>query len=236
MKKSLMYNFSKEEYLEFIKSSNSIRELMNYIGYRDVGNNRITLFKVLKTYGLESELEELKKRSILKSKERIAVLNSYNTKEISDALMFCENSKVPRKDVKKRLLNKQLLEYKCAICGNNGEYNGLPLILQLDHINGVNNDNRLENLRFLCPNCHSQTETFSGRKNKKPLENKQHRKKEDLEKLEERKKYLLNIDTSKFGWVAEVAKDWGISHTSVKRWIKRNCPDIKYYQRKRPLP
>lgn len=44
------------------------------------------------------------------------------------------------------------------------------LILELDHINGIRNDNRLENLRFLCPNCHSQTPTFKGRnktKNKK---------------------------------------------------------------------
>jgi DNA-directed RNA polymerase subunit RPC12/RpoP len=37
------------------------------------------------------------------------------------------------------------------------------IILQLDHINGINNDNRIENLRFLCPNCHSQTETYTGK-------------------------------------------------------------------------
>jgi 5-methylcytosine-specific restriction endonuclease McrA len=54
------------------------------------------------------------------------------------------------------------LEYKCANCGIK-EWNNLPLSLQLDHINGVNNDHRLENLRFLCPNCHSQTDTYSGK-------------------------------------------------------------------------
>ena len=41
--------------------------------------------------------------------------------------------------------------------------NGKPLVLQLDHINGISNDNRIENLRFLCPNCHAQTESFAGR-------------------------------------------------------------------------
>ena len=51
----------------------------------------------------------------------------------------------------------------CACCGNAGRWQGQPLTLQLDHVNGRYNDNRLENLRWLCPNCHSQTETFAGR-------------------------------------------------------------------------
>ena len=68
-----------------------------------------------------------------------------------------------RTALKKRLVDEKILPYRCAICGNEGEWNSYPLILQLDHINGINNDNRIENLRFLCPNCHSQTTTFSGR-------------------------------------------------------------------------
>lgn len=68
-----------------------------------------------------------------------------------------------RTSLKNRLLEAGLLEYKCALCGNTGEWLGKKLSLQLDHKNGKNNDHRLINLRFLCPNCHSQTETFSGR-------------------------------------------------------------------------
>ena len=65
--------------------------------------------------------------------------------------------------LKIRLINEGKLEYICAICGNNGFWNNQPLTLTLDHINGKHLDHRIENLRFLCPNCHSQTETFSGK-------------------------------------------------------------------------
>ena len=65
--------------------------------------------------------------------------------------------------LKIRLINEGRLEYKCACCGNIGEWQGQKLTLQLDHINGKNNDHRIENLRFLCPNCHSITETYAGK-------------------------------------------------------------------------
>jgi 5-methylcytosine-specific restriction endonuclease McrA len=70
-----------------------------------------------------------------------------------------------RASIRKTILKENLIEYKCSEC-NVIEWNGKTLSLHLDHINGVNNDNRLENLRFLCPNCHSQTETYTGRNKK----------------------------------------------------------------------
>lgn len=56
-----------------------------------------------------------------------------------------------------------LLEHKCQECGILPEWRGKKLVLQLDHIDGDNSNNVLSNFRFLCPNCHSQTETFTGR-------------------------------------------------------------------------
>jgi len=61
---------------------------------------------------------------------------------------------------------QNLLPYRCAKCGNEGEWLSHKLSLQLKHKNGTWNDNRLENLEFLCPNYHSQTEHYAG-KNKR---------------------------------------------------------------------
>ncbi len=64
--------------------------------------------------------------------------------------------------VKRRLIQAGILVNRCSLCGID-EWRGKPLSIQIDHINGVRDDNRLENLRMLCPNCHSQTETFAAR-------------------------------------------------------------------------
>jgi hypothetical protein len=64
--------------------------------------------------------------------------------------------------LKKRLVAAGLVPYACSLCGI-VEWQGKTLILQLDHINGVGDDNRIENLRLVCPNCHSQTATYCGR-------------------------------------------------------------------------
>lgn len=82
-----------------------------------------------------------------------------------DEILVKDSKYTNMSSLKKRVLKSNLIEYKCAICGIS-EWMNKELILQLDHINGDNRDNRISNLRLLCPNCHSQTETYC-RKNKK---------------------------------------------------------------------
>jgi hypothetical protein len=67
-----------------------------------------------------------------------------------------------RMRLKRRLVAAGLMPYACAVCGIS-EWLGRTLILQLDHVNGIGDDKGLENLRLLCPNCHSQTSTYCGR-------------------------------------------------------------------------
>ena len=70
-------------------------------------------------------------------------------------------------NLKKYLFKFKLKENICEKCGLGEIWNGEKIVHQLDHINGNNLDNRLENIKLLCPNCHSQTDTFTGKKNKK---------------------------------------------------------------------
>lgn len=60
--------------------------------------------------------------------------------------------------VRRYLIERKI--YKCVMCGNEGEWNNLPLPLQLDHIDGNPKNNNLDNVRWLCPNCHAQTDTW----------------------------------------------------------------------------
>lgn len=82
--------------------------------------------------------------------------------EIPVKEVFVKNSTFTRSHLKEKILKYDLLPHKCADCGGEPEWNGKRLTLQVDHINGINTDHRIENLRFLCPNCHSQTPNYAG--------------------------------------------------------------------------
>lgn len=88
--------------------------------------------------------------------------------KFEDDKVFVENSTYPRHRLKERILKNNLIEYKCSCCGIGPEWNGAILVLQLEHKNGKNNDHRLDNLDFLCPNCHSQTNTYAAKNRKNP--------------------------------------------------------------------
>lgn len=81
--------------------------------------------------------------------------------------ILVENSTYARKNLKRRILENNLIEYRCACCGIGPEWNGKSMPLILDHINGVNNDNRLENLRFVCSNCDTQLPTYKSKNKRK---------------------------------------------------------------------
>ena len=223
MKTSKIYSFSKEELQELVNNSNTIRECMKKCGLSSEGGNRKTLFRIFTEYNLD--LSILKKNREFFLKERL----KKGSKKIDENKIFCENSNYSnRTNIKRKLLEKKIFEYECSKCGNEGIWNNERLSLQLEHRNGINDDNRIENLCLLCPNCHSQSKTFCGRNTTKGIE-KEKKKQEKEKRKQEKEKDLLkfkesfleDVDIGKRGWVVKAAKKWNVSHTQIRRWYKK---------------
>lgn len=145
----------KDKLIEAINASDSSKGVLEYLGIRAAGGNYDTLRK----YTLLYELTLPKWDYTAAAKNA----NSRAIKLIPDEDIFVVNGTFDRRVLKRRLFARGRKE-QCEECGLENQWQGKAISLQLDHINGIPNDNRLENLRFLCPNCHSQTETFAGRK------------------------------------------------------------------------
>lgn len=92
--------------------------------------------------------------------------NRIATSKLTDDDVFNTNGKLTRKVIRDYIIRNNSIEYKCAFCGNTGWWLGKQIGLELEHIDGNPINNTLDNLRFLCPNCHATTSTYRGRNKK----------------------------------------------------------------------
>lgn len=149
----LMDRYSDEKFREIISNSYSYKEVMQKLGYKAYsGDSKTQLNKKIERLNIDiSHFYCRKNPSMSRSDEEI----------------FIENSPVDQTVLRKRYFKKFPPE-KCSICGQLPIWNGQPLTLILDHINGKNHDDRLENLRWVCPNCNMQLPTTNRRRKERP--------------------------------------------------------------------
>lgn len=152
-RKTLLESVSDGEFEEFVRVANKVSDVTRLVGYSPSRKSDGVVSARIKRMGLST-----------KHFKNWNALASVPTREL-----LVVGSARNNQTLKKRILSEGLIKNECKVCGNIGEWNGGVLVLQLDHINGNNSDNRMENLRFLCPNCHSQTATYGGRNNKVSL-------------------------------------------------------------------
>lgn len=134
---------------DIIKESNNISQVCFKLGKLPSNINYIFIRKIIKKYNLD-----------------VSHFNSYNFdknyKKHDLNEILCENSEYTATScLRNRLIKNGLKEEKCECCGNS-EWMGKKIPLQLHHINGIRDDNRIENLQILCPNCHALTENYCG--------------------------------------------------------------------------
>ena len=141
------------EYIEKIKQackiSKSVYGVIKNLGIRSTGSRNQEIKRIIKNNKIDISHFTGRASNRFKFKKHLNELLQYGTEIESSHL-------------KKRILQENVIENKCSKC-NISDWQGEKLSLILDHISGDRRDNRLENLRLLCPNCNSLTDTFSGR-------------------------------------------------------------------------
>lgn len=238
---------------EVVKNSKSKNEVLLKLGLRAAGGNNKTLKKFIDLYDIDIS-------HFRKNWEKVAAISKNSKIPLEEILI--EGSDYNRGHLKERLYSEGLKERFCEMCGQGEVWMGKKMSLILDHKNGIHNDNRIENLRIVCPNCNGTLPTHCGKNinNKIRLFPKPPSHKMIIKEMKEKTKFEIlrdygntlkikkiileieileklknsDINFNKFGWVSKAAKVIGIKDQVVNRWLKRIDPEFydKCFKRK----
>lgn len=215
--------YTKEFLAPIVAESFSTSEVVIKIRGKCAGGSHTHVSRLIRQYQLDTSHFEYKTHrfqpDVQKKPKELILVHRPNDTRRSSAKML------------KRALLESGVNYICSECGLKPEWNGKKLSLQIDHINADWLDDRIDNLRFLCPNCHCQTATYGNCKPKIPKIRKQ-RKTRRPDRL----------DLEKRLWVMpseEIAKHYGVSGVAVAKWCKYyglSKPPRGYWTKQKNIP
>lgn len=159
-----LFKYTLEQLKDAVEHSRSVREVLKKLGVSPCGGNYSTFHKAVKYYQISTE--HFHGQGWNKEDYSELLDNARKVREIPLEDILKPDTFYKSSGLRIKLINQGFKEHKCEMCGLT-EWVGKPISLELDHINGIKTDNRLENLRILCPNCHSQTDTYRGRNKKR---------------------------------------------------------------------
>jgi len=221
--------WTEEQFISAVKKNDSIANILRELGLSVTGAN----YETVKRWVVKLDLDI----SHLKGRGHGRGGSGFTTKSLKEILVQ-DSDYVSTVSLKNRLLKAGILENKCTICGQEPEWNGRALVMVLDHIDGNRRNNRKGNLRLLCPNCNSQQKTFAGRNRKiKRFAKRKYyclscgnerscSSKSSLcvrcidrmkSKFDNETKAWIVEEAKKFG-VCSMARKYGVSHTTIRRW------------------
>lgn len=151
-----MPRYSEQEARAAVAVSLNYSETLRRLGLRPAGGNHRVLKAFLAERGISTE-------HIDPDAGRGANFRSRGSRPLAEILVA--GSTYSRSSLKRRLFAEGLKQRRCELCGQGEYWNGGLMALVLDHVNGDPEDNRLENLRIVCPNCNATLDTHCGRKN-----------------------------------------------------------------------
>lgn len=194
------------EFTKLISECSCISDVLRKLDYSINGNS----------WGNKIVKERMEKLGLSFTKKNMNYYNESNSTLPLESLLT-KDSSYNRTKLKERLFKEGIKEYKCECCGIS-EWNGKYLSLQLHHINGNHNDNRLENLQILCPNCHSQTDNFSSKKRDAPIIRK-------ANALSKKDKNLIMNTVRELG-IVEARKKLSFRNSLINSIVKNNRDTI----------
>lgn len=154
VKRSRIWLMPEDEFKQAAATSVSIAEVLSKFGLLNQGGN----YKTLKA---RAEFLKIDLPTYDPSNQTLQA-RTHNTRSLSEILVK-DSTYTNTTSLKRRLLKEKLLKNVCAVCGQKPIWKKKILVLILDHKNGIRSDNRLKNLRLVCPNCGSQLETHCGK-------------------------------------------------------------------------